>query len=423
MVDAPISLHRAQRDFRQSDALFRGFVGGRGAGKSWVGAYDLLRRARAGHTYLIASPTGLLLQDTTWPTFRDIARSLGRWDSAAVRLSPYPTVVLTTGATVRFRTAEDPERLRGPNLSGVWLDEASLMGREAFNVAIACLREHGEQGWLSATFTPKGFGHWTYETFGQGRPDSFMVCADTGENPFNPPGFRDTLARQYAPQRQRQELGGEFVSLEGAEWPADYFPASHMVPAHLWPAHWRCSALALDPAMAQGEGGKPPPGNRAPEPGCYRAWCFVGVDERGVLWCDAWLSQSWDAQTLVDMAFGLHRSTGAGAVAVETNFGQGFLAEWMLAEARKRNHALPLYGFNQVEDKEVRIRQTLTPFLAQGRLRFRADSPGAKLLVGQMRDFPVSKYRDGPDALQMAIVLCDWLLGNRPSGAQPRAVR
>jgi hypothetical protein len=30
-------------------------VGGRGAGKTWVGAYDLIRRSRPGCTYLIAS--------------------------------------------------------------------------------------------------------------------------------------------------------------------------------------------------------------------------------------------------------------------------------------------------------------------------------------------------------------------------------
>jgi hypothetical protein len=45
-VDCPMSLHRRQYQFRQSKALFRGFVAGRGAGKTWVGAYDMIRRAR-----------------------------------------------------------------------------------------------------------------------------------------------------------------------------------------------------------------------------------------------------------------------------------------------------------------------------------------------------------------------------------------
>lgn len=432
-------VHRAQLDFIRTTALYRGFVGGRGAGKTWVGAYDLLTRARRGRTYLIASPTGVLLHDTTFPTFKALAQDVGVWGpvtvehlpetaftpagDALVKMTPYPTVTLTTGATVRFRTAEDPEKLRGPNLSGVWLDEASLMHVEAYNVSIACLREQGSQGFLTATFTPKGLNHWTYETFGTGRPDTYLRRSDTRENPFNPPGFRDTLALQYSPQRQRQELGGEFVSMEGAEWPASYFPDSIWVAERDWPTHWRASALALDPALGEGERGRPPPSNRPPEPGCYAAFCFVGVDDRGVLWCDAWMSQQWDANQLVSMGFDLVAATGARAFSVETNGGQEFLAKMFLAEALKKNVTLPLYGIHNHEDKEVRIRSKLNPFLAQGRLRFRKGSPGAKQLVNQMRDFPVGRFKDGPDALQMGIVMADWMLGHKPGGAQPRPMR
>lgn len=210
-----IRLHRKQQEFRRSKAIYRGFVGGRGSGKSWAGAYDMLRRARRGRTYLIGSPTGVLMQDTTYPTFKKLATELGIWGSA--RMSPYPTVELTTGASIRFRTAEDPERMRGPNLSGVWLDEASLMHPDAYSVCIAALREAGEQGWLSATFTPKGMAHWTYDVFGTERPDTEIFHASTRDNPFNPAGFQDTLARQYGgldSSLSRQELEGMFLDDE-----------------------------------------------------------------------------------------------------------------------------------------------------------------------------------------------------------------
>ncbi len=430
-------VHAAQLRFLTSQALYRGFVGGRGAGKSWVGAYDLLKRARRGRTYLIASPTSVLMQDTTFPTFKALAQDLGIWGpvtveylkeavftptgEAQVKMTPYPTVALTTGATIRFRTAEDPEKLRGPNLSGVWLDEASLMLHEAFNVAIACLREQGEQGWLSATFTPKGLGHWTYDVFGKGRANTDIVHADTGENPFNPTGFRATLATQYSPQRQRQELGGQFVSLEGAEWPAEYFGD------HIWadtfPDHWLTCALALDPALGHGERGKPPGASREPKPGCYAAFVFVGVDGDANLWVDAWLDRNWDAQALVNMSFDLCRQYKPAGFSVETNGGQEFLAELLLADARRRQTTLPLYGIHNHEDKDVRIRSKLTPFLAQRRLRFRRGSKGAELLVQQLRDFPVGEAKDGPDSLQMAVVMLDRLLGVMHGGAQPRALR
>src|SRR5690242_19387870 len=57
---------------------------------------------------------------------------LGVWNRATIKLTPYPNVVLSTGATIRFQTAEDPEKMWGPNLSGVWLDEASLMHHQAY---------------------------------------------------------------------------------------------------------------------------------------------------------------------------------------------------------------------------------------------------------------------------------------------------
>lgn len=216
-VRQTVRLHRVQQAFRQSDALYRGFVGGRGVGKTWIGAYDLIRRARRGRTYLVGSPTGVLLGDTTFPTFKARAEELGVWDPSSLRMVPYPTVTLTTGAVVRFRTAEDPERMRGPNLSGVWLDEASLMKHEAYLISIAALREAGEQGWLSATFTPKGKAHWTYKLFGTLQPNTAIFHAATRENPFNPAGFAEGLTRSYGGADSaltRQELSGRFLDDE-----------------------------------------------------------------------------------------------------------------------------------------------------------------------------------------------------------------
>lgn len=407
-----VRLHRAQQAFRRSSALFRGFVGGRGAGKTWAGAYDMLMRARPGRTYLVGSPTGVLLQDTTWPTFKMLALTLGRWpDAEGIRIAPYPTVTLDNGAVIRFRTAEDPERMRGPNLSGVWLDEASLMARGAYDVSIASLREQGEQGWLSASFTPQGLNHWTYELFGKAMPNTAIFHARTADNPFLPPGFSETIRQQYGELRAQQELGGLFVNVEGAEWPAEYF-AEHIW-ADLFPTNFIATALALDPAQGKGER----------EKGCYAAFVFAGLDVQHNVWVDAWLSRVWDSSTLVENCLTLHKQTGAKAVTIETNGGQQFLADLVLNVSRQRNRPIPLYGINNTEDKEVRIRASLGPLLAQRRLRFRRGSPGATLLVQQLRDFPVGEYRDGPDALQMAIVQLEHLLGQLYGGARPRALR
>lgn len=207
-----IQLHPAQARFLDSSALYRGFVGGRGAGKTFVGAYDLLRRARPGRLYMVLAPTYTMLKDACWRTFLQAGERL-RFIQSVNRSDL--RVTLGNGAEVLFRSADEPDRLRGPNLTGAWLDEASVMGKGVYETIIACLRQAGEQGWLSCTFTPKGQSHWTYEVFGTGRPDVELVHATTYDNPFLAEGFERALREQYGAELAEQELAGEFVDLEG----------------------------------------------------------------------------------------------------------------------------------------------------------------------------------------------------------------
>lgn len=400
-IQKTIRLHPAQAEFRRSPSLYRGFVGGRGAGKSFVGAYDLIRRARRGRTYLVGSPTGVMLSDTTFPTFKALAQELGVWplSPADVRLTPYPTVKLSTGATVRFRTAEDPERMRGPNLSGAWLDEGSLMPEDAYKIVIACLRESGEQGWLSSTFTPKGKYHWTYETFAKGRPNTALVRSHTRENPFNPAGFADTLAGQYTPQFARQELGGEFIEIEGAEFPGDWFPESMWFDD--WPKDLALLVLALDPSKG-----------RSSKHGDYSAIVALGRSKDGTLWAEADMARRPTTVIRTDSeAFfeRLARETGRvpDGFGCESDQFQELLAD-QLAKQLARRYGQIVYKMGTGNTaKDVRIRR-LTPELASRKIRFRA-TPGTRLLVQQLQEFPIGEHDDGPDALEYARRLAIYL--------------
>jgi predicted phage terminase large subunit-like protein len=91
---------------------------------------------------------------------------------------------------------------------------------------------------------------------------------------------------------------------------------------------------------------------------------------------------------------------------VEVNQFQQLLADELNRISRARGVLLPLYTIDNRVKKIVRIRR-LTPWLAQKRLRFKGDSPGARLLVEQLRDFPNGDHDDGPDALEMAIRLAE----------------
>jgi predicted phage terminase large subunit-like protein len=223
-------LHPAQQSFLRSEALFRAFSGGIGSGKSWAGSYDLIRRAKPGRLYLVVAPTYSMLSDATFRMFLTLAEQLGIVDPAEVKRSAPPSIRLRTGAEVLFRSSDEPDRLRGPNLSGVWLDEASLMSVDVFTIAIGRLREAGEQGWLSATFTPKGRAHWTFETFATGRPNTALYRARTRDNPFLPAGFHDTVRQQYTSTVAAQELEGEFLDVGGMMFRRDWFGIVDPVP-------------------------------------------------------------------------------------------------------------------------------------------------------------------------------------------------
>jgi predicted phage terminase large subunit-like protein len=223
-------LHTAQQAFCNSNALYRAFCGGRGAGKSYAGAVDMHKRAgeRSG-LYMVCAPSYPMLQDSSLRSFLEGGRQLG--DIKDVNRSKL-NVTLTNGSEVIFRSADDPERLRGPNLSGAWLDEASLMHQSAYLITIACLREGGKQGWLSATFTPRGRQHWTFSIFGEPDPTGAteLFHAKTTDNPFLPPTFADAIRRQYTSNMADQELSGLFTDLEGALFHRNWFPIVDTVP-------------------------------------------------------------------------------------------------------------------------------------------------------------------------------------------------
>jgi len=93
------------------------------------------------------------------------------------------------------------------------------------------------------------------------------------------------------------------------------------------------------------------------------------------------------------------------ALGVESNQFQELLADEFDRQAKELGRPpLPIWCINNTKKKELRIRR-LGAYLSRHELRFRADSPGTRMLVNQMREFPLADHDDGPDALEMAIRL------------------
>ncbi|HOA51682.1 MAG: hypothetical protein WBH86_00525 [Thermogutta sp.] len=181
------------------------------------------------------------------------------------------------------------------------------------------------------------------------------------------------------------------VSPELCEWPDEYF--NEEIWYETTPRNLKLRVAVLDPSK----------GTDAKR-GDYSALVFLGVDAQGQMYVDADLARRPIAQMVTDAAEWCLRWR-VQAFGVEANQFQELLAEPLEAEFRRRG----LMGFspwlirNHV-NKLVRIRR-LGPLLARRTLRFRQGSPGARLLVEQLRTFPIGDHDDGPDALEMAIRL------------------
>ncbi len=225
----PVGVYKKQLTFLKSKSFTRGFVGGRGCGKSYVGAYDLIKRAKKGRHYMVIAPTHSVLRDASFRSLTEVATVMQRLK--VVTRNPDLAMKIYTGdggtAEVITRSGERPDLLKGPNLSGVWIDEAGEQKKEVYLFVLPTLREKGELGWASMTFTPKGKHHWTYETFydGYNRPkrDTKLIRARTSENPFLPDKFYDLVASQYSERMKLQELEGEFIDFEGLLFHHDWF--------------------------------------------------------------------------------------------------------------------------------------------------------------------------------------------------------
>lgn len=192
-----------------------------------------------------------------------------------------------------------------------------------------------------------------------------------------------------------REKQGKPAAAEDNEWPEEYFNADKIY-FDEWPERYRIKTLALDPSKGKD--------SRRSD---YSAYVMLMVGLDGTLYVDADLARRPTPQMIAD-GVELHRTWKPDAFGVEANAWQELLSGEFGREFEVQNllDAEPYQIDNRV-NKQVRIRR-LGPFLSQKRIKFKSGSPGAKLLVSQLRDFPDSgSHDDGPDALEMAIRLAN----------------
>jgi predicted phage terminase large subunit-like protein len=172
------------------------------------------------------------------------------------------------------------------------------------------------------------------------------------------------------------------------EFPESYF--EEPIWYHTLPENILVSALALDPSKGKDAA-----------LGDYSAFVFVALGEDGIFYVDARLERL-PVSEVVSLGVELYKQHRPTIFVVFSNQFQELLCDEF---DRQR---VPIYPIENTRNKVLRIRR-LDSYLSSRRLRFCSLSPACRLLMEQLRSFPVGAHDDGPDALEMAVRMIEML--------------
>jgi predicted phage terminase large subunit-like protein len=258
-----------QADFIEDTHLYSAFIGGTGSGKTYAGALKAeaqvfpLREHTLG---MVVAPTYPMLHDATWRT------CLAVWAPLITNVNRSAMQITVGGRhEVLFRSADEPDRLRGPNLHWAWIDEAEYCKEDTWRILIARLRAEGRMGRIWVTSTPNYKNPWLDEAFplDNSLPDRIRIRVSTFKNIFLPRAFAQQLAAQYTSEFARQEIYGERIQLSAGMFQRHWFTIVDHAPEGLrWARYWDLAASTQTT-------------------GDYTASCAVALGSDGVLYiCD-----------------------------------------------------------------------------------------------------------------------------------------
>lgn len=194
--------------FVRCEDRFTAFIGGIGSGKTYAGcAKDIYNARIPGSLGIVVAPTYPMLRDATLRTFMEIAGDAIEQFNKSDMIAK-----IRNGGEVLFRSADNPDRLRGPNLWWAHMDEICPPG--TWEILIGRLRGGGKAGSCWITTTPNG-RDWLYQRSQQ----MTVFRARTRDNPYLAEEYIKSLEGAYVGEFAKQELEGEFVSLEGLVYP------------------------------------------------------------------------------------------------------------------------------------------------------------------------------------------------------------
>lgn len=204
----------------ESNSRYRGYIGGIGSGKTLWLVMDFFKLAveYPGTIWVLTAPTYPMLRDSTLKTFNEWVpdAALKKWHASEKYWEFW------NGSEIWFRSSNDPDSLRGPNINGFGMDEAAKDKLATWNIMIGRIRRvtKYKNGRVApnvgaAVSTPKGY-NWLWQVFVKRKTElHHLEKTSSKENIHLPPDFVPSLEAQYSGVFYEQEVMGEFRAHEG----------------------------------------------------------------------------------------------------------------------------------------------------------------------------------------------------------------
>jgi len=256
-----VELLPKQQEFLNTKKRYGAYIGGVGAGKTYVGCLKTILEAMHSPDtlHLIARRTYPELRDSTRRTFFELLppAAMQQFHVAENRC----VVKCINGGTseVLFRPLDDVMKLTGINFATAYIDEASEVEEEIWMTVISRLRDPKGSRHAWVTSNPPTTNHWIYKWFVSHEDEEYkLIQASTFENPHLPDDYVKQLQRDYKHNESwlKRYLMGEFGTLiEGSPVYTNFSADRHIADLSYIP-------------------GRP----------VYRGWDF-GFNHPAIVWC------------------------------------------------------------------------------------------------------------------------------------------
>jgi phage terminase large subunit-like protein len=255
------------------------FLGGRGTGKTRSGAEWVKEVALAhpGIRMALIAPTKADVRDTMIHGVSGIASLDWENGTRPRHIASKRLLIWPNGAQAITYSAEEPDRLRGPNFHVAWCDELAAWRymQETWDMLQFGMRLHypgysTPRTYISTTPRPVPIIRDLVKKQRDGDDSVAITVGTTYQNRANLSDkfFASTIAKYEGSRLGRQELLGELLEdLEGALWTHSMIP--HILPADLPPLV--SVVVAVDPATS----------DKATANECGIVGCALGEDGRG----------------------------------------------------------------------------------------------------------------------------------------------